>query len=152
MVLLSLHLVCTCLHSTPYGGHAPRMHTASINSIHVMHSISDLPLSPRHAATVSIDGCRGGIGRAGMIAACVLLKLGKALDAADAISQVRSLRSFRAVQTTRQEDFVHYYNSAWLTRTRSCDHNNVAIVATESAHGPDVQLPGKPGCLAKASC
>jgi DNA relaxase NicK len=84
-----------------------------------------------------------------MIAACILLKLGKACDAADAISQVRSLRGFRAVQTTRQEEFVHFYNSAWLTQTRSCDHNQVAVVPSGNADALIVQLPGKSGCLVK---
>lgn len=48
--------------------------------------------------------CRGGIGRAGMIAACVLVELGTAPR--EAIAQVRRARDPRAVETREQERFV----------------------------------------------
>lgn len=50
--------------------------------------------------------CRGGIGRAGMIAACVLLALDLASDADQAITQVRARRDPDAVQTSRQREYV----------------------------------------------
>jgi predicted protein tyrosine phosphatase len=53
--------------------------------------------------------CRQGVGRAGMIAACVLLRLGSATDATSAIQHVRRHRHKQAVQTARQEQFVHWY-------------------------------------------
>lgn len=53
--------------------------------------------------------CRQGVGRAGMIAACVLLRLGCAANASNAIQHVRKQRHKCAVQTSRQEEFVHWY-------------------------------------------
>lgn len=53
--------------------------------------------------------CRGGVGRAGMIAACVLLYLGKAIDPESAIVEVRRRRCPTAIETSRQEVFVHTY-------------------------------------------
>ena len=53
--------------------------------------------------------CRGGVGRAGMLAACVLLELGACRGAARAIELVRARRCKAAVETRRQEDFVKAY-------------------------------------------
>lgn len=54
--------------------------------------------------------CRAGIGRAGMVCACVLLRLGIKENPASAIEHVRLVRHSKAVQTTRQEQFVHWYH------------------------------------------
>eukprot|EP00892_Ulva_mutabilis_P010555 jgi/Ulvmu1/7872/UM004_0103.1 len=54
--------------------------------------------------------CRAGIGRAGMVCACVLLRLGIKETAASAIEHVRLVRHSKAVQTTRQEQFVQWYH------------------------------------------
>lgn len=48
--------------------------------------------------------CVGGLGRSGVAAACVLRRYG--LTAAEAIAEVRRVRSQRAVETTAQEEFV----------------------------------------------
>lgn len=50
--------------------------------------------------------CRGGVGRAGVIAACVLLEMGLARSGRRAIEQVRKLRCAKAVESYRQERFV----------------------------------------------
>lgn len=50
--------------------------------------------------------CRGGVGRAGVIAACVLLEMGLARTGRRAIEEVRKLRCARAVESYRQERFV----------------------------------------------
>ena len=55
--------------------------------------------------------CRQGVGRAGMIAACVLLRLGCAACPAHAIEHIRAHRHKLAVQTARQEQFVHWYGA-----------------------------------------
>lgn len=47
--------------------------------------------------------CRGGLGRAGMIAARLLVELG--MDPADAVANVRALRP-GAIETTEQKDFI----------------------------------------------
>lgn len=51
--------------------------------------------------------CMGGLGRSGMIAACVLRALG--LSADDAIARIREARGPRAIETTLQEAFVSEY-------------------------------------------
>mmetsp|Transcript_6316 Transcript_6316/g.13929 ORF Transcript_6316/g.13929 Transcript_6316/m.13929 type:complete len:204 (+) Transcript_6316:116-727(+) len=53
--------------------------------------------------------CRGGVGRAGLVAACTLLRLGISANASEAMKMVRSLRCRTAVETRRQEDFVSQY-------------------------------------------
>ena len=50
--------------------------------------------------------CRAGLGRAGAIAACVLIEEG--LSADDAIATVRYFR-FGAIQSKAQEDLIHEY-------------------------------------------
>lgn len=60
--------------------------------------------------------CRGGIGRAGMISACLLVSLGLANTAAEAIATVRKKRSAQAVQTERQSEFVKTYALSCLRR------------------------------------
>ena len=57
--------------------------------------------------------CRGGVGRAGMLAACYLLQTGEARTSKQAIALVRKRRCKQAVETRRQEDFVVQY-SKWL--------------------------------------
>ena len=51
--------------------------------------------------------CRGGVGRAGTIAACVLVDQGLTADAA--IAAVRAARDARAVETAEQTEFVRRY-------------------------------------------
>jgi ADP-ribosyl-[dinitrogen reductase] hydrolase len=48
--------------------------------------------------------CRGGLGRAGMIAACLLVEFGMQPD--DAIAAVRRSRGPYAIETPEQEDYV----------------------------------------------
>mmetsp|Transcript_20204 Transcript_20204/g.51172 ORF Transcript_20204/g.51172 Transcript_20204/m.51172 type:complete len:206 (-) Transcript_20204:82-699(-) len=55
--------------------------------------------------------CRGGVGRAGLMAACLLLRLGAAATANEAIAMVRGRRCKTAVETRRQEDFVRGYET-----------------------------------------
>lgn len=49
--------------------------------------------------------CRGGLGRAGMVAARLLVEMGVASD--DAIAAVRRVRDPRAIETPAQEAWVH---------------------------------------------
>jgi hypothetical protein len=64
--------------------------------------------------------CRSGFGRAGMMAACILLLLGEASSASDAIAKVRRLRGERAVQTTRQAEFVERYAKSLVADKANC--------------------------------
>jgi protein-tyrosine phosphatase len=51
--------------------------------------------------------CMGGVGRAGTVAACALVR--KGLDADAAIGRVRAVRHPEAVETVEQEAFVRAY-------------------------------------------
>lgn len=59
--------------------------------------------------------CRGGIGRAGLIACCYLLKCGYTKKPSDAIKIVRAQRSPHAIETRKQEDFITNYSS-WVKK------------------------------------
>ncbi len=52
--------------------------------------------------------CLGGVGRSGMVAACVLRQRG--LSADEAIAEVRRARSPRAVETSAQDAFVRLFD------------------------------------------
>ncbi len=56
--------------------------------------------------------CVGGLGRAGTVSACLLRAQG--LSAADAIRQVRSTRSGRAIETRVQEDAIAAFDASPL--------------------------------------
>lgn len=53
--------------------------------------------------------CRGGVGRAGTIAACVMLYLGEVSSSDEAIRLVRKRRSKRAIECRTQENYIHMY-------------------------------------------
>lgn len=58
--------------------------------------------------------CRGGLGRTGTVAASMLAaSSGRASD--EAISIVRSVRSERAVETRKQEEYVRTFEREWRT-------------------------------------
>ena len=58
--------------------------------------------------------CRGGVGRAGTIAACTLLQRGMVRTSAEAIAYVRARRS-GAVESRRQEEFIKKFNQVVRT-------------------------------------
>jgi ADP-ribosyl-[dinitrogen reductase] hydrolase len=58
----------------------------------------------RHGESLVVH-CKGGIGRAGTIAARLLLELGVSVDAEDAVARVRAART-NAVETAVQERFL----------------------------------------------
>ncbi|KAI3629644.1 hypothetical protein MIR68_011079 [Amoeboaphelidium protococcarum] len=58
--------------------------------------------------------CRGGIGRAGLVACCLLLQLEMCQSATEAIALVRAKRSSRAIETIMQEDFIDAYHESIL--------------------------------------
>lgn len=61
--------------------------------------------------------CRGGLGRTGTVAASVLVALGH--DPDEAIGLVRSVRSERAVETHRQEEYVRSFGRELSGRERA---------------------------------
>lgn len=54
--------------------------------------------------------CRGGIGRAGTVASCTLIKAKLCKGPKNAISTVRSLRDPKCVESRKQEDFITAYH------------------------------------------
>ncbi len=54
--------------------------------------------------------CRGGLGRAGLAAACLLVQGGMAVD--EAVTLVRKTRSPKAIETREQLQFVHDFADA----------------------------------------
>ena len=53
--------------------------------------------------------CRGGIGRAGTIASCMLKKMQNYTDYTQAIKFIRKKRDKRCVESRKQEDFIKLY-------------------------------------------
>ena len=84
------------------------------------HAVVASAVSVLQRGENSVMHCRGGVGRAGMMAACVLLFTREAATPKQAIGSVRKRRCKQAVETRRQEDFVKRYH-AWLIETGVLD-------------------------------
>ncbi|GGL80801.1 protein-tyrosine-phosphatase [Deinococcus aerolatus] len=61
--------------------------------------------------------CRGGLGRAGLAAACLLVQGGMAAETA--IELVRQTRDRKAIETREQEQFVHEFANALPVSTQA---------------------------------
>jgi protein-tyrosine phosphatase len=61
--------------------------------------------------------CRGGIGRAGLVACSWLLSNNYCTSAQEAIAFVRKRRSPKAIETKEQEQFLEHYTE-WLNNDR----------------------------------
>lgn len=74
------------------------------------HAVSEEePLDEFGAVQGIVFHCRGGVGRAGLMAACLALRLGVVTSSAAAVSWIRKRRSKTAVETSKQEAFVDHY-------------------------------------------
>lgn len=78
--------------------------------------------------------CRGGVGRAGMLAACFLLLAKVCKGAQKAIKHVREKRCKQAVETRRQEDFVAAYRK-WLLSNAGPQEEPVVAAAAKGSCG-----------------
>lgn len=87
----------------------------SIPKLEQALSISQFALSLANAGQRVVFHCRGGLGRAGTMTACVLTHLG--LSAKDAIILTRKHRQ-GAIENVTQEKFVHQY-AAFLSSQNS---------------------------------
>ena len=67
------------------------------------------PPTPTLPAAGLVFHCRGGVGRAGMMGACLALRLGLTPTSAAAVGWVRQRRCNRAVETAKQEEFIDRY-------------------------------------------
>ncbi|KNC97959.1 uncharacterized protein SPPG_06947 [Spizellomyces punctatus DAOM BR117] len=63
--------------------------------------------------------CRGGVGRAGVLACCYLLRNAYIRTPLRAITYVRARRSRKAIETVRQEEFVAGYFEWWKAQNTS---------------------------------
>ncbi|KAJ1327188.1 hypothetical protein BSLG_010530 [Batrachochytrium salamandrivorans] len=61
------------------------------------------------AGTHALCHCRGGIGRAGLVACCYMLYKGYCDTAEDAITYIRRRRSHKAIETEEQESYIEYF-------------------------------------------
>ncbi|KAM3871051.1 cyclin-dependent kinase inhibitor 3 [Diretmus argenteus] len=57
--------------------------------------------------------CYGGLGRSGLIAACLLLQLSVTMTANNAIDILRELRGGGAIQTVKQYNFLHEFRERY---------------------------------------
>lgn len=62
--------------------------------------------------------CKGGLGRAGTVAAMLLLDSGASLSAAEAISRVRGVRP-GAIETVEQEEFLIHWHQRLVGKDRT---------------------------------
>ena len=116
-------------------------HTGTIQAAHaVVASVT----SVLQRGENSVMHCRGGVGRAGMMAACLLLFTCEATTPKQAIGFVRKRRCKQAVETRRQEDFVKRYYT-WLIETGILDAtpSGAAVSSTAAENGQDSVVSGE---------
>jgi protein-tyrosine phosphatase/nicotinamidase-related amidase len=89
--------------------HAPVLDQGVPTPEHAAALVADVDAALRAGDDVVVH-CMGGLGRSGTLAACVLVAHGLAPDAA--IAAVRRARGPRAVESARQEHFVHAFAAA----------------------------------------
>jgi len=81
-------------------------HSPEEFDVQVMNSIFEGILNNKKV----ICHCRGGIGRAGTVASCLLMKAKICRGPKNAISTVRALRDPKCVESRKQEDFIDKYS------------------------------------------
>ncbi|KAL7876812.1 hypothetical protein SRHO_G00034550 [Serrasalmus rhombeus] len=72
------------------------------------HILEELQLSLQNQRRTVIH-CYGGLGRSGLIAACLLLHLSVSMTPSKAIDILRELRGSGAIQTVKQYNFLHEF-------------------------------------------
>ena len=77
--------------------------------MHFAAKMIDLVLGHLESGRRTVLHCRGGVGRAGMLGACLLIRMGLASGPGDAIKLVRRRRCKRAVESRSQEKFIVEY-------------------------------------------
>lgn len=78
-----------------------------------VHALLDEVLDRAARGESVVVHCRGGLGRAGLVAACCLVA--RSVSPSVAIQVVRTTRN-GAIETKRQEDFVHGLEHRWRPR------------------------------------
>ncbi|TPX45140.1 hypothetical protein SeMB42_g01588 [Synchytrium endobioticum] len=90
--------------------------------------------------------CRGGIGRAGLVACCFLLRTKLCRTPERAVRLVRLRRSPKAIETQRQEDYISAYHQ-WLLDGRPPNRKLAFLgsIAMRSAPPPTFAAVKGPG-------
>ncbi|XP_072283498.1 cyclin-dependent kinase inhibitor 3 [Pyxicephalus adspersus] len=70
--------------------------------------------------------CYGGLGRSGLIAACLLMHMSDSITPQEAIGLVQAVRGPGAIQTIKQYNFVNEFR-ANLSNVLTSDENNRAL-------------------------
>jgi len=83
----------------------------------------------RNGANVLIH-CKGGVGRASLVAACMLMRLEVCPDPYFAVNYLRKVRSPHAVETMRQEDFIDQYYKHFQARARPSNESILEVQPT----------------------
>ncbi|XP_030627675.1 cyclin-dependent kinase inhibitor 3 [Chanos chanos] len=65
--------------------------------------------------------CYGGLGRSGLIAACLLLQLSVSMTPTKAIDILRELRGSGAIQTVKQYNFLHEFREKYAAYQETKD-------------------------------
>ncbi|GIM12114.1 hypothetical protein Vretimale_15535 [Volvox reticuliferus] len=98
--------------------HLPIIEMAAPSDALQAASVVDAVADRLLAGRTVVMHCKGGVGRAGMMAACMLVRLGVCTSPAEAIAVVRQHRR-GAVESKRQEEFVAAYCSTFECRRRT---------------------------------
>lgn len=106
-----------------------------IGTMEAAHAVVVDAVSVLQRGDSSVLHCRGGVGRAGMVGACLLLLTGEATTPKQAIGLIRKRRCKQAVETRRQEDFVTRY-FVWLVETGVLEALPDAVAPAATRKGP----------------
>ncbi|KAG7334569.1 hypothetical protein KOW79_002976 [Hemibagrus wyckioides] len=90
------------VHHLPFpDGGAPELHQCTRILDELQHCLRTQRRTVIH--------CYGGLGRSGLVAACLLLQLSVSMTPAKAIEILRELRGGGAIQTVKQYNFLHEF-------------------------------------------
>lgn len=96
------------VHHLPFpDGGAPELHHCTRILDELQHCL--------HTQRCTVIHCYGGLGRSGLIAACLLLQLSVSMTPAKAIEILRELRGGGAIQTVKQYNFLHEFREKIAT-------------------------------------
>ncbi|TTU93279.1 Cyclin-dependent kinase inhibitor 3 [Bagarius yarrelli] len=91
-----------CVHHLPFpDGNVPEVHQCTRILDELQHCL--------HSQRRTVIHCYGGLGRSGLIAACLLLHLSTSMTPTKAIEILRELRGGGAIQTVKQYNFLHEF-------------------------------------------
>ncbi|GAA6070436.1 cyclin-dependent kinase inhibitor 3 isoform X1 [Tachysurus ichikawai] len=100
------------VHHLPFpDGGAPELHQCTCILDELQHCL--------HTQRRTIIHCYGGLGRSGLIAACLLLQLSVSMTPTNAIEILRELRGGGAIQTVKQYNFLHEFREKFAAHQKT---------------------------------